>query len=610
MRNVIFKFAGLICIILVLVPGIQAADGGRESQFSIGSGTRALGMGGGLTGSVDDGSAIFWNQAVLATLEEQEIEFMHATLFEGSIFDVFSYVYPHPKFGGFGLSLMRLGTDDIVRRVEWTDEGTFGYHIAQAILGYGRRLEGGFYVGAALKIVNQSLDKNSSYGFGLDVSFYKPISNKVTTGIIFQDVIPPRLRLNDQLETIPHTIMAGIGFNDIILFEDFEHKFNFALEKPEERSLKIHTGVETVYRDKIDFRLGYDRDNMTFGMGLHYNRLRFDYAYRIMSGISDSHRFGLSYRFGMSVSEKLRREAELADAHGSYLILNDRQEQFNYYRLMADRFYYKGEIDSAYVYYHRALAYRENSPQIIDKIAEIDNLRQYQIRQQQSEISEEEMQRIVLDGYYKQAISFFNQGLLVSAKSITDQALRMKSDDQRFISLKNRIDRSIEVRLIELLDDADRAEKEGRLADAISAYDRILELSPDDATILKLIDRVGEKVEIARLVSRGVESFYLGNLKSAEQQFNDILKKAPDNIVAQEYLRKIASIKQQPREQEDLESDEAVWKIYLNALEYYRNGQYEKAIDLWEEVLKYYPGNEQTLNNIKQARLRLQSEEE
>ena len=39
-----------------------------------------------------------------------------------------------------------------------------------------------------------------------------------------------------------------------------------------------------------------------------------------------------------------------------------------------------------------------------------------------------------------------------------------------------------------------------------------------------------------------------------------------------------------------------------------RDRDYQKAIDAWQKVLEAYPNNTSTLNNIEQARLRLQSE--
>jgi tetratricopeptide (TPR) repeat protein len=78
-------------------------------------------------------------------------------------------------------------------------------------------------------------------------------------------------------------------------------------------------------------------------------------------------------------------------------------------------------------------------------------------------------------------------------------------------------------------------------------------------------------------------------------------------MVAKEYINRISILMKEATELEDLQKDEKAWKIYLDALEHFRNGDYENAIKLWDEVLEYYPGNKNTINNIEQARLRLQS---
>ncbi|HPC12149.1 MAG TPA: hypothetical protein PK112_08635, partial [candidate division Zixibacteria bacterium] len=53
--------------------------------------------------------------------------------------------------------------------------------------------------------------------------------------------------------------------------------------------------------------------------------------------------------------------------------------------------------------------------------------------------------------------------------------------------------------------------------------------------------------------------------------------------------------------------DPEAWQLYLEGLRFMRNQEYQKAIDAWEKVLERYPGNEATLDNIEQARLRLKS---
>jgi len=609
MRLTLPTYLLTVLMILAVTLPVEAGDAGRESQFSIGSSVRSVGMGGGFIGMADDASTVYWNQAALGLLEEQEFNFMHATLFEGSIYDVANFVYPHPKFGGFGISLMRLGTGDIVRRVDWNESGEFHYYIAQAMLAYGRELYRGFYVGSALKIVNQSLDDNSTYGFGLDVSVYRQIYKDLSAGLLFQDIIAPKLSLQSDEETLPHNLIAGIGIREFSFFDDLRHKFNLGLEIPEDRSVKLHTGLETTYRERMDIRIGYDRDNLTFGLGVLFDRVRFDYAYKIMDGITDSHRFGLSLKFGMTVSEKIQREIDLQDARGSYLIMDDHRRQFDFYRDRGDWYLKRNNPDSAFVYYHRALAYRDKDSYVLEKIDEINEIRLKSLEQEQQVITDELLQQSILDGYYVQATELLMSKEYLSAQNVVDLALELDETDIRFTDLKSEIKSGIDSSIVRLLDEAEAAEKDGRLSEAVSLYEKILLLSPEDVAVKKLMGRVGEAINLAQLISDGVEAFYLGRLTVSEGKFNDALKLSPRNIVANEYLNRIKALRQHPTDQADLEKDEKVWKIYLNALEHYRIGEYEQAIELWQEVLKYYPGNEQTLNNITQARLRLQSKE-
>ncbi len=605
--------AKLTCILLIafviLCSMAFANDGGRESHFSIGSGARAVGLGGGFTGLADDASAVYWNPAALARLQYQTIDFLHASLFEGSIYDVATYVYPHHRLGGFGISVMRLGTDDIVRRVDWVEQGEFNFATTQIMLAYGRHVYGGLYLGGGLKIVNQSLDNNSTTGIGFDVSVYHAVSDQLTAGLLFQDIIPPRLRLDDDLETLPFNIIAGLGISHVRFFNEVTHKFNIGMEIPEERDVGLHLGVESTYREWLDVRLGYDRDNVSFGVGIYYKRFRFDYSYRLMEGIDNSHRIGLAFKIGISTAERIRREQELQDAKGSYLIINDRREQFQYYKELGDEYYTRNMLDSAYAYYQRALGFRGDAPQVTARIEEINRVRQARIEEERQEVSREKMFELMMESYYNQALDFFNEKVYGAALSVVNNALDINPASERFLVLKRQINRVIEDRVLTLMDQAEEAESEGRWIEAITLYNDILKLAPERTAVKNLISRVGRAIDIARLINEGVEAFHDGQLGLAEAKFNSVQNLEPGNLVASEYLNRIADRREEPAEQTELEQDERVWRIYLNALEHYQNGEYEKAIDLWQEVLKYYPGNERTLENIKQARLRLESGE-
>ncbi|UCD93960.1 MAG: UPF0164 family protein [Candidatus Zixiibacteriota bacterium] len=61
-----------LCLIMSVMHGPSfAGDAGQESPFSIGSGVRALSMGGGLVAMADDASKFYCNQAGLALLERK-----------------------------------------------------------------------------------------------------------------------------------------------------------------------------------------------------------------------------------------------------------------------------------------------------------------------------------------------------------------------------------------------------------------------------------------------------------------------------------------------------------------------------------------------------------
>jgi len=600
----------VFCLLITLMGGFAfATDAGRESAFSLGAGARALGMGGGFVGLADDATAVYWNQAALAWLNEQEVEGMHVTLFEGSIYDVVSLVYPQASWGGFGVSYMHLGTSDIPLMSEGFEIGKISYSTGQLILGYGRKLRGGYSFGTALKLVNQSLGDYSTYGVGMDLSFMARVTPHITAGLLFQDIIAPRLRLSGNLEITPMTVQLGVGFRDIRIGPDFKNNALVAIEMPEYRATKLHLGVESIYRELVAFRTGFDRENLTFGLGVFYNRLRFDYAYRIINGITDSHRIGLSVKFGTPVSERLRREAELENARGSYLILDDRQQQFEFYRHIADGFYQSREVDSAYAYYQRALAYNESDRDTKNRIDELAQLIESEVDLAREEVTRAEKEQSLADGYYRQAETLYNQESYDVALKVVEQARTEFPDDERFAVLKNSITKKRASRIEQLTTDGKTAEKERRYSDALMIYNQVLTLAPGNVAVKQAVDNVKRRITIAALISEGTDLYTIKNLSAAKRRFDKVATLDPGNRVANDYLARISAVMKEVTNLEDLQKDERVWQIYLNGLEHFRDGEFQKAIELWQEVLQYYPGNVNTINNIEQAKLRLNPEE-
>ncbi|KAA3630904.1 MAG: hypothetical protein DWP97_14335 [Calditrichaeota bacterium] len=594
--------------ILLLSVSISAQDAGQESPFSIGAGARALGMGGGFTSLSSDASSIYYNPAGLPTLSYQQVSLMHVNLFEGVSYNYAGWVYPDSKLGGFGLGYFRIGTDDIIRSSNFAESGTFDYSNSQFVLAYGKNLKGGFSIGLSFKIVNQTLDSLSDYGFGLDLGMTAKLHKYVRAGVIFRDVIPPELELAATAETIPVTLSGGIALDSYPLFKDAVVNSSFEIEKIENRDMKVHTGLEMILSERYAVRTGYDRDNLSFGAGVVINNLSFDYAYKVMDYIDDSHRFTLSFNIGSSVEERLAREEQLIEERGSELVEEERTSQFEFYRDRAENYHRRYMLDSASVYYQRALAFDENNSEIIGIIAGIQN--SIKIRQETEKRNDQLQTEIHLARvtFLAQAQNFYEKKHYDAALDMLQLILDVSPNYNEALYLKRKVENSLENDLTGALTKAQQAEKDGDNLTALTSYNKVLELDAENKIAHEALARIAANMNIAQQLNTGIQLYNSGKEKRAKQTFEAVLTIDRNNPIAIEYLKKLDLTTAKQTTLEDLQQNKDIWKLYLDGLRYMRNKEYQKAVDAWNKVLKVYPNNINTLNNLEQALLRLESE--
>ncbi len=603
-------------LVLLLVAGLAlsgtaslAGEAGQESVFEVGVGARALGMGAGFTSLANDASAIYYNPAGLASLQWQEFSAMHMTLLEGTIYDFGGWVYPDAKLGGVGIGYMRIGTDNIIRRDDYTDGGSFGYSNSQFILSYGKSLQGGISAGLSFKIVNQSLDNLSDYGFGFDVGMMARYRRHLGIGLLFRDMVPPELTLASSSESNPISIVGGVSLRDLVLSKSERLTASVDIEKVESRSTMVHSGIELTLQNYYMLRAGYDRDNFSFGAGLQIRRIKLDYAYKMFDYIEDSHRFSLSILLGKSIDQQ-NSERELAEqAKGSILLEDERRRQFDFYKEKADEFYNRFRLDSALVYYQRALAFQEHNAEIIGTIAAIEN---------SIAIQQEEQRRIVetqreldksISAYLTQAENFFAKKYYRAALDMLALIFDINPYHEPASELKRQIEDAITRDVAVEMENARAAETEGNYIKAIEAYNRVLDLDPGNQQALDARSRIAKNLDIAQQINKGIAQYNADQLDKAKATFSAVLSVDNNNPVALDYLKRIAVTEEKTTTLEDLQQDKEVWALYLDGLRYMRNHEYQKAIDAWDKVLQAYPNNINTLNNIEQARLRLKSEQ-
>ena len=606
MRRYLLHIALLLALAAPALAG--ETDAGRESPFSLGAGARALGMGGGFTALADGGSVVYYNPAGLSLLEYQQFSFMHATLFEGTIYDFGSWVVPISDQEGFGIGFMRIGTDDITRREDFVDQGQFDYSFSQMMFSYGHELFSQAALGVTFKVINQSVDKLSDYAYGADVGASARITNYLRLGVIARDLVSPKIVLDSSSETLPWSVSGGFGLENLRVSDQLKFNASFDLEKFEDRSLKVHAGGEAVFHNYYSVRAGYDRDNLTLGVGARIDRLQIDYAFKQMDVIGDSHRFSISLMVGKSMTQR-REERQRRLTPPAPPPISEEEKRFLSLKDKGDAFFRQLQFDSALVYYDEALAIHDDNEQILEAIDAIERARQSQAEQQAKlRIAQQELRQFV-ERYLSQAVVFYDKKYYPAALDLLELILEIDPQQQKALALKEEITAVMKAEVNQYEQQAKVAEREGRTIDAIDAYNRVLYLEPDNKPIQDAKQKALATLDVPQKINLGIKLFTEGKYSESKQRFESVLQVNPKEQVATEYLKKIEAAQEQASSLEDLQRDRQIWDLYLEGIRYMRNNEYQKAIDVWEQVLKAYPNNVNTLNNIEQAKLRLQSEQ-
>jgi tetratricopeptide (TPR) repeat protein len=223
-------------------------------------------------------------------------------------------------------------------------------------------------------------------------------------------------------------------------------------------------------------------------------------------------------------------------------------------------------------------------------------------------MAEGEIEQFV-NRYLSQAQTFANKNYYLAALDLLELVLDMDPDNEVATGLKADIRHKIDTEIERNLEKARLARQEGRALDAVEAYNRILELSPDADSVAAERRKLLSGLDVAQQLNLGIEHFKQQRYQQARQRLEAVLRLDPGNAVAQEYLQRIDSAEKQPSTLEDLQKNREIWNLYLEGIRHMRNQQYQQAIDAWQKVLNVFPDNEETRNNIEQARLRLQSEQ-
>lgn len=294
---------GGILAVAVMSSQCLASDPGSSGFvfLRLGNGARASGMGEAFTAVSDDASSIYWNPAGMAGIEGVELNVTHSEWLLDIRFEQVSIV--NEVFGGTaGISFTGVYYGEMDRYLDYPAVnrlGTFAPYDLAVSAGYGMDVLPNLSLGAAAKIIYEKIDTESATGWALDlgVSHKSRLEGLTLAASVLN--LGPQAKFVEKKFYPPFQFRAGASYRYAsdglrgVLLVAADAVF------PNDGDAKLHTGMEYEYRRLLDVRVGYKGNyyvqGPTFGLGIIYRKLRFDYAFMPMEyELGDSHRFSMT----------------------------------------------------------------------------------------------------------------------------------------------------------------------------------------------------------------------------------------------------------------------------------------------------------------------------
>jgi hypothetical protein len=325
---------------LIAVPvhtqGSATNTGSTGSAFlNIGVGARAMGMGGAFGTLADDPTALYWNPAGIAGLQEVRVSVEHTWWVADMRHDFLGVVVPLDDRFKLGLSVIYFSSGDIeITTIEQPKGTGQTYSTSDMSLGgtLSWALTNDLSVGATLKYIRNDLYNLAASGIAFDagaqfntrfhsLSVALAVANlggqMQYTGASLDFQYPPpypgaepiRASFNNTPFSLPLTYRAGLLLEAFELFEQplQGHKLFIAgdLVQPSDGPNKFNLGAEYSYDGRFFLRSGYifNADELGFNAGggvrvpFEGITLEAQYAFSSLKSFSAVHRLGVGAGF-------------------------------------------------------------------------------------------------------------------------------------------------------------------------------------------------------------------------------------------------------------------------------------------------------------------------
>lgn len=299
-----FVLLFILCLIPIHSYAILKLGQTGFKFLDIGQLARSEAMGDAFTVVGSGADALFHNPAGIAKMEQKFDIIVNKTFWIADIYyNTAGVAVNFGIYGALGVSIISADYGTIAgTRVSGTEQGyedigTLDNVGAFAIaVSYSRNLTDMFVVGGRVKYATQKLGSNlmqdeeiienqlSTWAYDIGTIFY-PGFESFRLGMVIQN-FSPEIKYEEEPFELPLTFKMGVAMDILDLFGEHPDRsfvFSIDLVHPRDYSQRIHLGGEFWYNNmiaaRVGYKLNYDEQGLTAGIGFNLGGVKLDYAY-------------------------------------------------------------------------------------------------------------------------------------------------------------------------------------------------------------------------------------------------------------------------------------------------------------------------------------------
>lgn len=596
----------VFCLVGLVGTEALAGDAGTGSPFGLGTGARELALGGSALATADPVTAPYWNASLLARAEHLAFGACHSSLYESDVaYQYLGAAIPTMDLGGFGIGLFRLSVGGIEKRnsanvlLGETDDNRLALYAA-----YGRSVSG-YDLGLSAVLEHHSLDDESatsSPGLSLSVSRrFEPGLRwlpDATACINGRNLIRPGTKLAAETVKHPYSVDAGLSVT-LIPSRTWNHAFTVsgALTKVDLVDPVVSVGLEYSLGNLLHVRGGLRDDKASFGIGVSYSSITFDYAMADRD-LGSLHMFSIKADVGTAVTEKREARKERREAEFNDLIstrLSDRnRETVSDLVSRGRQLVEEGDLEQAGVTLDRAL--------FLASAGGLDSSEVYVLAAAAKRQLESVQLVQAFDAHMDSARSKFAAGDYLGARYFGDLALAKVPGSREARDLLQRVDVAIErsisnEQMVESrLSMADSLLSYGKFEEALVAVRSIGEVTRNDSRARMII----KKAEFGHFQDTAEAALARGDYRLATAALDSALIRFPSHPWCMSLRSKIehesrpaAMQRPAPEQEHEPLSEELAKEVdqtYKSGQRLFEKGDLQSAVERWQKVERLAPG--------------------